>query len=35
MPEWLEYAAMGLVGWFLAGVCLAFALGRWFRWLSE
>jgi len=33
--ELLEYVAMGLVGWFLAGVCLAFALARWFKWLQE
>jgi len=32
---WLEYAAIGLVAWFLAGVCLALAFGRWFRWLQE
>ena len=30
---WLEYAAIGLVAWFLAGVCLALALGRWFRYM--
>ena len=33
--ELLEYVAMGLVGWFLAGMCLALALGRFFRWLRE
>ena len=35
LMEMLEYVAMGLVGWFLAGVCLALALGRFFRWLRE
>ena len=30
---WLEYAAVGLVAWFLAGMCLALALGRWFRYM--
>jgi len=35
MSDWIQPIALGLVGWFLAGVCLALALGRWFRWLRE
>src|SRR5215471_1745310 len=35
MSDWIQPIALGLLGWFLAGVCLALALGRWFRWLRE